>query len=240
MRKILVMSGKGGVGKTTVAVNLAVKLSEKFKVGLLDIDFHGPNVPKMLGLEGKNVESEDEKIQPVQYNDNLKVLSISFLLENKDSPVIWRGPLKHKVVHQFLNDVKWGDLDFLIIDMPPGTGDEIISTAQLIEKPAEALLVSTPQEVSLMDVKKAIRFSKQLGINVIGVIENMSGEIFGTGKVEKTAQEEKIQFLGKLGLSSDVSKASDEGKPFILKESSSSEEFEKIIQKVVGYKLSVN
>ena len=233
MRKILVMSGKGGVGKTTVAVNLAVKLSEKYKVGLMDVDFHGPNVPKMLGLEGKSVEaSEEGKIIPVNYNDNLKVVSISFLLEDKDSPVIWRGALKHKVVNQFLNDVQWGELDYLIIDMPPGTGDEVISMAQLIEKPAEALLVSTPQEVSLMDVKKAARFSKQLGLNIIGVIENMSGEIFGTGKVEKTAEEEQIPFLGKISLSSEVSKASDEGKPFIEENSKSSKELNQIIQKI--------
>jgi len=234
------MSGKGGVGKTTVAVNLAVKLSKEFKVGLLDIDFHGPNVPKMLGLEGRNVESEDEKIIPIKYNNNLKVLSISFLLENKDSPVIWRGALKHKVVHQFLNDVKWGELDYLIIDMPPGTGDEVISMAQLIEKPAETILVSTPQEVSLMDVKKTINFSKQLGIKIIGVIENMSGEIFGTGKVEKEVQEQNIPFLGKISLSKVISQASDKGKPFILTQGDSTEEFNKIIKKITENQTSVN
>ena len=230
MRRILVMSGKGGVGKTTVAVNLAVKLSEKHKVGLLDIDIHGPNVPKMLGLEGKKLEQENEKIKPVKYNNNLEVMSIGFMLEDKHSPVIWRGPLKHKLVNQFLNDVEWGDLDYFIVDLPPGTGDEVISIAQLVPKPVETVIVSTPQEVALLDVIKAVNFAKQLGIKIDGVIENMSGEVFGTGNVEKVTKEENLLFLGKVPMHKKISQSGDTGKPFVNDEEL--KEFARIVEKI--------
>ncbi len=230
MRRILVMSGKGGVGKTTVAVNLAVKLSEKYKVGLLDIDIHGPNVPKMLGLEGKTLEEKDGKIKPVNYNNNLKVVSVGFMLKEQSIPIIWRGPLKHKLVSQFLNDVEWGDLDYFIVDLPPGTGDEVISITQLITKPAEAVIVSTPQEVALLDVRKAINFARRLGLEIDGVIENMTSEVFGTGNVEKVAEEEGIPFLGKIPLHKKISQSGDSGKPFV--NDKEFKEFAEIVEKI--------
>ena len=230
MRKIFVMSGKGGVGKTTVAVNLAVKLSKRHKVGLLDIDIHGPNVPKMLGLDGQKLKYEKEKMVPVKYNDNLEVVSMGFMLESEDNPVIWRGPLKHKLITQFLNDVEWGDNDFLIVDLPPGTGDEVISIAQLIEKPAEAVIVSTPQEVSLLDVRKCIEFARQLEIKIDGIIENMSGEVFGSGNVEKLAEEKGITFLGSLPMDKLVAQSGDSGKPFVTE--LESKEFSEIVEKI--------
>jgi len=230
VRKILVMSGKGGVGKTTVAVNLAVRLADKHRVGLLDIDLHGPNVPRMLSLEGEKLVQKEGKLVPVKYNKNLEVVSIGFLLESRDKPVIWRGPLKHKLINQFLNDVKWGDNDFFVVDLPPGTGDEAISIAQLIPKPVEAILVSTPQEVSLLDVRKAIEFSRELGLKIVGIIENMSGEIFGSGKVEELAKEKGVRFLGAIGLNKEISRCGDKGKPFVNE--TNSKEFSEIIKKI--------
>ena len=233
MRNILVMSGKGGVGKTTVAVNLAVKLSEKHKVGLLDIDIHGPNVPKMLGMEGEQIRGENGRLFPAAYSPSLKVMSIGFMLKDRDSPVIWRGPLKHKAISQFINDVEWGELDYFIIDLPPGTGDESMSIVELIPK-AEAVIVSTPQEVALLDVKKALGLAKRMGVKIIGIIENMSGDIFGTGNVEKLAREEGIPLLGKIPLESRISQAGDSGKPFVLSGNSSS--FSGIAEKIEAWR----
>ncbi len=233
MRKILVMSGKGGVGKTTVAVNLAVKLSEKNKVGLLDIDIHGPNVPKMLGLEGTEIRGENGKMLPAEYSPSLKAISIGFMLKDQNAPVIWRGPLKHKAITQFVNDVEWGDLDYFVVDLPPGTGDESMSIAELIPE-AEAVIVSTPQEVALLDVRKTIGFARKLNIRIIGLIENMSGGVFGTGKVEKLAKEEGIPFLGTIPLDGSIARASDSGKPFVL--SGADGGFGKIAEKIALYK----
>ena len=232
MRNIVVMSGKGGVGKTTVAVNLAVKLSEKHKVGLLDIDIHGPNVPKMLGMEGVQIRGENGKMAPAMYNNNLGVISIGFMLKEKGSPIIWRGPLKHKAISQFINDVEWGELDYFIADLPPGTGDESMSIVELLPKGAEAVIVSTPQEVSLLDVEKSLNFARKMGLSVIGVIENMSGEVFGTGEVEAFAKRENIPFLGKIALDGEISKAGDSGKPFVLSPGNSA--FDKIAEKIEG------
>ena len=216
--KLLVMSGKGGVGKTTIAVNLAYALSEKgFKVGLLDVDIHGPNAPKMLKLENKKLRIEDNKIIPINFSDNLKVISMAFLLKKADA-VIWRGPMKHKVIKQFLDDVIWGELDYLVIDLPPGTGDEALSISQLLNNITGTIIVSTPQEVALLDCIKSIDFSKKLNIPILGLIENMSGEIFGEGEVEETAKKEKISFLGRLELNAEIRKAGDKGTPFATKE----------------------
>jgi ATP-binding protein involved in chromosome partitioning len=174
--KILVMSNKGGVGKSTVAVNLALGLARKNKrVGLLDIDIHGPCIPNMLGLEGQPLVGDGKKIQPVAYTANLKVVSMGFLIGNKENPVIWRGPLKMKAIQQFLEEVDWGQLDFMIIDSPPGTGDEPLSISQLIKDLSGVIVVTTPQEVALLDSRKAVNFAKKLGIPVLGVVENMSG-----------------------------------------------------------------
>ena len=224
--KILVMSNKGGVGKSTVAVNLALGLAQKdMRVGLLDIDIHGPCIPNMLGLEGMPLVGDGKKIQPVAYSNNLKVVSMGFLIGNKESPVIWRGPLKMKAIQQFLEDVDWGELDFLIIDSPPGTGDEPLSIAQLIKDIDGVVVVTTPQEVALLDSRKAVNFARNLNVPVLGVVENMSGficphcgkrtDLFKTGGGEKAAREMNVPFLGKIPFEPEIVTSGDEGRPFV-------------------------
>ncbi len=224
--KILVLSGKGGVGKSTIAANLAVWLSMgNRKVGLLDIDIHGPSIPKLLGLEQKCLNQQYEKIIPAEYEQMLKVISIGFLLHSKDDAVIWRGPMKHNIINNFVSDVFWGDLDYLVVDCPPGTGDEPLSIAQLIPGIDGAVIVTTPQQLSVIDVKKCVTFCRQLNIPVLGVIENMAGfvcpncgqktEIF-TGKSGKeTATELDAPFLGSIPLDPYLALTSDIGKPLI-------------------------
>ncbi|MGD9874201.1 MAG: iron-sulfur cluster carrier protein MrpORP [Kiritimatiellia bacterium] len=223
--KILVMSGKGGVGKSTVAVNLAVSLSlAGHKVGLLDVDIHGPSIPKMLRLEDAKVQQVDGALQPVEAA-GMKVMSIGFLLKNRDDAVIWRGPMKMNVIRQFLKDVEWDDLDFLIIDSPPGTGDEPLSVCQLVKPLDGAVVVTTPQDVALADVRKSIRFCHQLSIPVLGLVENMSGfvcphcntvtEIFKSGGGERMASEMKVPFLGRVPLDPAVGESCDGGEPFV-------------------------
>ena len=223
--KVVVLSGKGGVGKSTVAVNLALSLMlEGKRVGLLDVDMHGPSVPKMLGLEGETILTEGETMLPVELG-NLKVMSMGFLLANQADALIWRGPMKMAVIKQFLMDVDWGDLDYLVIDAPPGTGDEPLSICQLIENADGAVVVTTPQEVALAAVRKSITFCHKLNLPVLGVVENMSGftcphcgqrtEIFGTGGGERLAQEMKVPFLGRIPIEPDVAVSGDAGMPYI-------------------------
>ena len=175
--KIIVLSGKGGVGKSTVAVNIAVSLSQRgLKVGLLDIDIHGPSIPKLLGIEDEKLYgSELGKLMPIVYGESMKVISIGFLVGKTDDAVIWRGPLKYGAIMQFLKDVSWGELDYLIIDSPPGTGDEPLSVCQLIENPDGAIVVTTPQDLAVIDVRKSITFCNKLNMPILGVIENMNG-----------------------------------------------------------------
>jgi Mrp family chromosome partitioning ATPase len=225
--KIVVMSGKGGVGKSTVAVNLAVSLAEKgFKTGLLDIDIHGPSVPKLLGVDGVMVTGGDDNfILPVKYNDNLSVMSVGFLMQDSDQAVVWRGPLKAGIIKQFLSDVKWGTLDYLIVDSPPGTGDEPLSVIQYIEKPDGAVIVTTPQDVALADVRKSVTFCAQLSLPVIGVVENMSGfvcphcgtltEIFKSGGGESMADDMGVPFLGSIPIETQVAHSGDSGFPHL-------------------------
>ncbi len=229
--KIGVLSGKGGVGKTTVATNLAAELAKRgYKVGLLDADIHGPNVAKMFGAEGQrlyaNPESKTiEPFTPVEL-PNLKIVSMAFLLENSDQPIIWRGPLKYKVIKQFLAETNWGSLDFLIADLPPGTGDEALSIAQLIKPMDGFVIVTTPQEVALLDTRKSISFAKALNVPVIGVIENMSGlicpycgreiDLFKVGGGEKAANELNVPFLGRVPLEPAVVEAGDKGLPIVI------------------------
>ena len=225
--KFIVISGKGGVGKTTVSVNLAYSLVLKgYKVGLLDVDIHGPNVVKLLGIESEKLTSdENSKINPIELFGNLKVISTASILETSDTPVIWRGPLKMKMINQFLRDVNWGKLDYLIIDSPPGTGDEPLSVAQLIPDLTGAIVVTTPQEVALLDSRKSVQFAKQLKISYIGIIENMSGlicpyckreiDLFKKGGGRKAALELGVEFLGSIPLEPDIVKLSDEGKVFV-------------------------
>jgi len=224
--QIVVLSGKGGVGKSTVAVNLAVWLSmQGKKVGLLDVDIHGPSVPKLLNLEGNKLQGRNDKIEPIIYNDTLKVISVGFCTQDETKALIWRGPMKHNVIKQFVSDVSWGDLDYLIVDCPPGTGDEPLSTVQLLDKADGAVVVTTPQQLAVTDVRKCIRFCKQLNLPVLGVIENMSGfvcphcnqktDIFGGDGGRKMAKDFDVPFLGSVPIDSNMVPAADMGKPFI-------------------------
>jgi len=225
-RKILVLSGKGGVGKSTVAVNLAAALALTGKtVGLLDVDIHGPSVPKLLGLEGRRIESDESGLKPVALRDNLKVMSIGFMLQGEDKPVIWRGPAKYHMIRQFLQDVNWGELDFLVVDCPPGTGDEPLAAAQLIGPGAEAVVVTTPQDVAVADVRRSISFCRAVSLPVAGVIENMSGlicpdcgkriDLFKTGGGERLAVEMHVPFLGAVPLDPAIVRSGDDGRPFV-------------------------
>ena len=235
--KLMILSGKGGVGKTTVAVNLAATLAlQGFKVGLLDADIHGPNVPKMLGVqEVKLMVNEKNMIVPVEPIPNLKVVSIQMALPQDDLPVIWRGPLKHKAIQQLLDEVDWGDLDFFIVDMPPGTGDEALSVAQLIEDMDGVIIVATPQEVALLDATKAINFARQLNKKVVGIIENMSGDIFGKGGGERAAKKYGIPFLGSIPMDGNIVRCGDEGRPFVLEysDSEAAREFKRVVDNLL-------
>jgi Mrp family chromosome partitioning ATPase len=243
--KIIVLSGKGGVGKSTVSVNLAVALAlEGHKVGLLDIDLHGPSIPTLLNIKEKPLSGENG-ILPITIGDNLKVMSTGLLLENQNQALIWRGPMKTGVIKQFLNEVEWGELEYLIIDSPPGTGDEPLSVCQLINGLDGAIVVTTPQEVSSVDVRKSVTFCGQLNLPVIGIVENMSGfkcpecgkvtDIFHSGGGKKLAKELKIELLGEVPIDPDIVKSCDNGTPYIynFSDSEGAVIFKKIVNKVV-------
>jgi len=244
--RILVLSGKGGVGKSTIAANLAVWLSIEGKnVGLLDIDIHGPSIPKLLNLDGRAVQAEGNKIKPILYNDTLKIMSIGFLLRNESNALIWRGPMKHNVIKQFITDVSWGNLDYLVIDCPPGTGDEPLSIVQLLgavqtqndapgdspRKADGALIVTTPQQLAVIDVKKCITFCRQVNLPLLGVIENMSGfvcphcnrrtDIFKADGGKQMTTDLNVPFLGSIPLDSAMVAACDSGRPLICFDSQS-------------------
>ena len=219
--KILVMSGKGGVGKSSVASYLALALAQKgSQVGLLDIDLHGPSIPRMFGLNRPLDITAEREIIPYEYRPNLKIVSIESLLEDTDSAIIWRGPLKHGVIKQFLADCRWEDLDFLVIDSPPGTGDEAQSISSLVPD-ARALIVTTPQEMALADVRKSINFCRKVDLQILGLVENMSGlfcphcnqfiPIFLTGGGRRTAEAMKVEFLGALPFDTEVVERGDRG-----------------------------
>lgn len=223
--RIVVLSGKGGVGKSTVAVNLAVSLAMSGKrVGLLDVDLHGPSIPTMLGLSGEQVHCNDEAMIPVELGD-LKVMSIGFLLHHGDDAVIWRGPLKMGAIKQFLCDVDWGDLDYLIIDSPPGTGDEPLSVCQLIGSLDGAVIVTTPQKISAIDVRKSITFCQRIQIPVLGIVENMSGfvcphcgqitHILPPGGGKSIAEDMQVPFLGSIPMDPKIALACDTGRIFL-------------------------
>jgi len=225
--RIMVMSGKGGVGKSTVATNLAVALSrDGLDVGLLDADIHGPNIPKMLGIESRHIEGGGNGMIPVEVLPHLKVISMAFFIGDPDNPVVWRGPLKHSAINQFLGEVEWGRLDYLIVDLPPGTGDEPLSVAHLIKNVDGAIIVTTPQEVALLDSRKAVTFSRMLNIPVIGIVENMSGLIcphcqkeiplFKTGGGEKAARDMKVPFMGRIPIDPEMVIDCDRGMPFVI------------------------
>ena len=246
--KIVVMSGKGGVGKSTVAVNLAYDLSMRgATVGLLDADLHGPSTLKMLDVEKGLIKGDKEGIFPAEVTPHLKVMSMGFFLSSADTPVIWRGPVKMGAIRQFLEDVHWGELDYLIIDLPPGTGDEPLSIAQLIPDSTGTVIVTTPQDIALLDSKKAVNFAKILKIPIIGIIENMSGfncphcdeyiDIFKTGGGENAARELEVPFLGKIPLDHEIVECCDDGNPFVASDSKSesTESFKEIVAKIEDF-----
>lgn len=224
---VVVISGKGGVGKSTVAVNLALALAhEGRKVGLMDVDVHGPSVPRLLSMRGKSPHMDHGPdggyMEPVVHSRNLSVMSVGFLLPDENQSVIWRGPVKMGVIRQFLTDVTWGDLDVLVVDCPPGTGDEPLSALQILGEKARAVIVTTPQQVAVDDARRSIHFVREVGNEIIGLVENMSGfvcmdcgkvqtDLYTSGGGEKLARDAKIPFLGRIPLDPELMRAADEG-----------------------------
>lgn len=230
--KIVVLSGKGGVGKSTVATNIAISFALKgYKTGLLDVDIHGPSIPTLLGIEGKKLQSHEGTVLPLVYGDNLKVVSIGLVSEDSDSPVIWRGPAKYGFIKQMMAQVGWGELDFLIVDCPPGTGDEPLAVIQLLENVTGAVIVTTPQKVAITAVRKSVNFCKQLNVPIIGVVENMSGDVFKSGGGEEMSKSMDIPFLGRIPIDAKIVDAGDEGTPFVhfYKETETAQRIEKIL-----------
>jgi ATP-binding protein involved in chromosome partitioning len=241
--KIVVGSGKGGVGKSTVTVNLAEALKRRgYRVGVLDADITGPNVPKLLGIEDKHIRPGAEGIEPIDAG-GLKVMSMAPLLGNRDSAIVWRGPMKIAALKQFLSEVNWGDLDFLLVDLPPGTSDEPISAVQLIPTLDGAIIVTTPQEVALLDSRKAVNMFLMMNVSVLGIVENMSGmrcphcgeiiEVFKRGGGEKAARELGVDFLGAIPLDVEIVRLGDQGVTFEGKRTDAGEAFEKIVSKIL-------
>ncbi|MBS7653318.1 Mrp/NBP35 family ATP-binding protein [Candidatus Bathyarchaeota archaeon] len=245
--KIAIISGKGGVGKTTITVNLAVAFAmhgHAGRVGILDADLHGPTIPKMLGLKGAALQANPIGILPALGPLGIKVVSMDFLLPGDEFPVIWRGPLKMRAIQQFLSETMWGELDLLLVDLPPGTGDEPLSVMQLIPNMDGAVIVTIPSEVSKRIVKKAVTFSRQVGTPVIGIIENMSGficpkcgaktDIFRAGGGREMAEEMDVPFLGSIPIDPNICRDSDEGVPFIMEhpESSAANAFSEIVVRI--------
>ncbi|MCD6297519.1 MAG: Mrp/NBP35 family ATP-binding protein [Deltaproteobacteria bacterium] len=245
-RKILVMSGKGGVGKSTVASYVALLLSAKgYKVGLLDVDLHGPTVPHLMNVQGGLDMPEEGVVRPYRFSDNLSIVSLEMVLGDKDTAVIWRGPLKISAIRQFISDIDWGDLDYLIVDSPPGTGDEPLTVAQTI-RDAEALIVTTPQEISLADVRKSINFCRQVKMKIIGVVENMGGficphcgekiSIFGSGGGKRMAAQMDVPLIGEIPLDTEMVEMGDKGRLDSLMEKADLEinkVYKKIVERIV-------
>ena len=244
--KIMVMSGKGGVGKSTVTVNLAALLAgQGYQVGILDADLHGPDIPRMCGVENRPLLGHGDGINPVRVFKGLRVVSMGLLSHDPDRAIVWRGPLKHRAIKQFLGDVNWGDLDYLVIDLPPGTGDEPLSVAHLIKNVDGAIIVTTPQDVALLDSRKAVNFSRLLNVALLGIVENMSGmvcphcgeriDLFKVGGGERAARELGVPFLGRIPIDSKMVISCDAGTPFVIDPGPSEvrEAFENLTQVVV-------
>jgi ATP-binding protein involved in chromosome partitioning len=244
----VVMSGKGGVGKSTVTVNLAVGLAMRgYEVGILDADIHGPNIPKMLKVEDVQLVADDEGIYPAIIPPHLKVMSMAFLSPNRDQPIIWRGPMKMGAIRKFIEDVYWGDLDYLVVDLPPGTGDEPLTIAQLIPNADGSIIVTTPQDVALLDSRKTVIFSEGLHLPVVGIVENMAGlicphcgqeiDLFKIGGGEKAAHDLEVPFLGRVPIDPEVVNTGDEGVPIVASspDSPAATAFNGIIEKVVEF-----
>ncbi|MBU1248212.1 MAG: Mrp/NBP35 family ATP-binding protein [Proteobacteria bacterium] len=244
--KIVVMSGKGGVGKSTVAVNLAAALAMTGKsVGLLDIDVHGPSVPRLLGLQDEKPHMGPDFMEPIPWGRNLWVMSLGFMLPNKEQAVIWRGPVKIGLIQQFIKDVAWGDLDYLIIDCPPGTGDEPMTALQTVGPEAKTVIVTTPQGVAVDDVRRSVSFVGEMGNTVLGIVENMSGfacpdcksvhDIFGSGGGEDLAREMGVPFLGRIPIDPEVARSGDEGFVYVKteKDSIAAKSMADIVEKIL-------
>jgi Mrp family chromosome partitioning ATPase len=244
--KFIVMSGKGGVGKTSVAANLAIALSkEGARVGLMDVDLHGPDIPGILGLKGVLEANVDGQIKPKPYSEKLEVVSVGSMAGDPDKAMIWRGPLKLQVIRRFISDVQWGMLDYLIIDSPPGTGDEPLTVAQTIPD-AKAIIVTMPQKISLDDVRRSINFCREVKMEIFGLIENMSGfvcphcgesiDLFGTGGGFRTATAMKIPFLGRIPVDDRMVKCADAGKSYTeeYQDSEATKEFNQVVEKILN------
>jgi ATP-binding protein involved in chromosome partitioning len=241
--KILIGSGKGGVGKSTVVVNLAMAFHQHgYKVGILDADITGPDIPKLMGIEDRLLRGSAEGIEPANAQ-GIKVISMALLLKDRDAPIVWRGPMKMAAIKQFISEVNWGDLDYLVIDLPPGTSDEPLSVAQLIPNIDGAIVVTTPQEVALLDSRKAVNMFKALEVSVLGIIENMSGlrcphcgemiEVFKHGDGENAAKELGVNFLGSIPIDIDIVRLGDLGEAFIDRDVLARESFEKITSRII-------
>ena len=241
--KIIIASGKGGVGKSTVSVNLARALQMKGRrVGILDADITGPDIPKLLGIEEAKLAQGREGIEPAQAG-GIKAASMALILSSRDSPVVWRGPMKMAAIKQFVQDVSWGDLDFLLIDLPPGTSDEPLSVVQLIPELAGAIIVTTPQEVALLDSRKAVNMVKAMKLPVLGIIENMSGlicphcgesiSVFGAGGGERMAEEMDVPFLGTIPMDPGVCALGDSGRTFVQSETKAGGSFNRIVERLL-------
>jgi ATP-binding protein involved in chromosome partitioning len=250
---LIVLSGKGGVGKSTLAVNLALSLASKgLRTGLLDVDIHGPSVPKLLNITSRRLGMSEGKIVPMECYLHLRVMSMGFLLDQDDQPVIWRGPLKYNVIKEFLQNVAWGELDYLVVDCPPGTGDEPLSIAQMLKGKASAVIVTTPQQVATVDVAKCITFCNQLELPIAGIVENMSGfvcphcgkevDIFSQGGGEKLAAHYGVPFLGKIPLDPEIVKSGDEGQPYVYfyARTKTAERFAELVETIVSHNTSKN
>jgi Mrp family chromosome partitioning ATPase len=241
--KIIIASGKGGVGKSTITVNLARALQMKgLRVGVLDADITGPDIPKLLGIEDQKLMQGSEGIEPANAN-GIKAASMALILSSRETPVVWRGPMKMAAIKQFIQDVNWGDLDFLIVDLPPGTSDEPLSVLQLIPDLAGAIIVTTPQEVSLLDSRKAVNMVKAMKLPVLGIVENMSGlkcphcqepiSIFGSGGGERMAGEMDVPFLGAIPIDPQVCAWGDSGQTFAGCKTQAGESFALIVERLL-------
>lgn len=241
--KIAVLSGKGGTGKTTVTVNIAQALSDKgYKIGVLDADVTGPNIPLMFGVEDDQITTKDNKIIPIK-SGKVKIVSMEFLLQDKSKAIIWRGPMKIKALKQLLSEVNWGELDFLIVDLPPGSSDEPLSIVQTIKDLDGMVVVTTPQNVSLLDVSKSVNFAEVTNVPIIGIIENMSGfacphcgevtNIFKKDGGKNFAEQLSLNFLGSIPLVSAICEAGDIGKPAVLSNEIAKDSFDKIVEKIL-------
>jgi ATP-binding protein involved in chromosome partitioning len=243
--KIFVLSGKGGVGKSSVSANLAASLSKKgYKTGLMDVDVHGPSIAQMLGITELLDINENQLLVPKQINGNLKVVSVQALMQDKDQAIIWRGPAKTGMIRQFVSSVDWGELDFLIIDAPPGTGDEPLTVVQTIPE-ALGVIVTTPQEVALADIRKSISFCKTVKLKTLGIVENMAGfkcphcnetiDLFSSGGGEKTAKSQGLEFLGSIPFDTNVVESGDKGIPIMFQdtETAFTKAFEKVVENII-------